>query len=129
MACALLLSACATPPRNTPPDPQQRAAHDRLFTGCMEQRLFDNLDEYLDKGMAFTQIGPLRYEGFTCECLANAAAQRPYVTAILARMNHGEELNDAGDRILKTETLAALLQCTSAWLDKSAAAMVEHLDP
>lgn len=124
-----LLSACAS--TNGPSailSSQQLSAYDRLFNGCVQQRLFEIVDGYIEKQVALVQIGNFRYESFICECTATAAAKRPYVAAMLMRVNEGEELNDDGERILKAETVASLLQCTATWLDKSAAVMTDQLD-
>lgn len=123
-----VLCACVTArePRATS-TPQEAAARDTLYKGCLEQRLYEAVDEYLDKQFALAQIGAVRYETYLCECTANAAAKRPYVAAILARLSSGQELNENGEHVLKGETFASLLQCTSTWLDQSAAEIANRL--
>lgn len=107
--------------------PLELAARDTLSKGCMEQRLFEVVDEYIDKQIAVPQIGAIRYESFMCDCTAQSAAKQPYVAAMLARMNRGEALNDDGERVLKAETFASLLQCTSSWLTQSAEVIANQL--
>jgi hypothetical protein len=127
MLATSLLCACVTARPPSVDSPQQLAARDSLYKGCTEQRLFEVVDDYIDKQIALTQIGTVRYENFMCECTAQSAAKRPYVAATLARMDSGEELNSDGERILKGETFAALLQWTSSWLTHSADAIANQL--
>jgi len=127
LVTSLLITACATTRTDALMTPQQHVAYDSLFQGCLDQRLYDTLHDYLDKQLALVQVGNTRYESFLCDCTAEGAAKRPYIASMFERMKHGEELNDDGQRVLKNASFAALLQCTSEWLDKSAAVITNQL--